>query len=183
MAVAWSGLRILVTVAPSDLPRLGEVHLGWASVAFTIASALAAGIALGLIPSLRPHIDLSTLREGGRGATSSRRRLAARNVLVVSQMALALVLLAAAGLLVRSLQNLRSVQPGFDATNVTTMSLSLPNGRYRTPQLASNFFEQLSSRVRALPGVVGVGFGGALPLESSELCVAFSCHPFEVCVH
>jgi predicted permease len=170
LAIAWAGLRLLILFAPSDLPRLDEVHLGWTSGAFTLASALAAGIVLGLLPSLRSHIDLTTLREGGRGATSSRRRLAARNVLVVSQMALALVLLAAAGLLVRSLQNLRGVHPGFDPTNVTTMSLALPNGRYRTPQLASNFFEQLSSRVRSLPGVVSVGFGGALPLESSELC-------------
>jgi len=170
LAIAWIGLRVLVILAPSDLPRLDEVHLGWASVTFTIASALAAGVALGLLPSLRGTIDLTMLREGGRGATGSRRRLATRNVLVVSQMALALVLLAAAGLLVRSLRNLRSVQPGFDATNVMTMSLALPNARYRTAPLASTFFEQLSSRVRALPGVVSVGFGGALPLESSELC-------------
>jgi len=170
LAIAWIGLRILVTLAPADLPRLDEVHLGWASVAFTIAAALAAGVALGLLPSLRGTIDLTMLREGGRGATGSRRRLAARNVLVVSQMALALVLLASAGLLVRSLRNLRDVQPGFDATNVMTMSLALPNARYRTAALASNFFEQLSSRIRALPGVKAVGFGGALPLESSELC-------------
>ncbi|HZI40384.1 MAG TPA: FtsX-like permease family protein, partial [Gemmatimonadaceae bacterium] len=170
LAIAWMGLRLLVTLAPSDLPRLDEVHLRWASVAFTIGSALAAGVMLGLLPSMRGTVDLTLLREGGRGATGSRRRLAARNVLVVAQMALALVLLAAAGLLVRSLRNLRDVQPGFDATNVMTMSLALPNGRYRTAALASNFFEQLSSRIRALPGVKAVGFGGALPLESSELC-------------
>jgi len=170
MAVAWVGLRILVALAPSDLPRLDEVQLSWVSVAFTVGCALAAGIALGLLPSLRGTVDLAMLREGGRGATGSRRRLAARNVLVVSQMALALVLLTAAGLLLQSLRNLRSVEPGFDATNLMTMSVSLPNARYRSHQLASAFFEQLSTRARALPGVISVGFGGELPLESSELC-------------
>jgi predicted permease len=167
---AWVGLRLLLALAPSDLPRLDEVRLGGTSVAFTIGCALAAGIALGLVPSFRGHIDLTMLREGGRGSTGAPRRRAARNVLVVSQMALALVLLASAGLLAKSLKNLRDVQPGFDATNVMTMSLALPSARYRSPQLASALFEQLAARIRALPGVISVGFGGELPLESSELC-------------
>ena len=172
LGIAWVGLRLLVALAPSDLPRLDEVSLAWTSVAFCIGCALASGVTLGLLPTLRRPVDLTMLREGGRGATGAPRRLAARNILVVSQMALALLLLAAAGLLVRSLRNLRGVQPGFDTTNVMTMSLSLPNVRYRSPQLASNFFEQLSAKVRILPGVVSVGFGGELPLESSELCTS-----------
>ncbi|HEY2378568.1 MAG TPA: ABC transporter permease [Gemmatimonadaceae bacterium] len=170
IGVAWAGLHFLVALAPSDLPRLDEVHLGWTGFAFTIVCALVAGITLGLLPSLRGQVDLAMLREGGRGSTGAPRRLATRNILVTSQMALALILLTAAGLLVRSLRNLRGVHPGFDPTNVMTMSLSLPNGRYRSPQIANAFFEQLAARVRALPGVLSVGFGGALPLESSELC-------------
>lgn len=169
VAVASLGLRFLVVVAPSNLPRLEEVHLGWQGVAFALGSALLAGVMLALLPALRT-VDLASLREGGRGATSSRRRFAARNVLVVSQMALALLLLAAAGLLVRSLRNLQSVQPGFDPKNVLTMSLSLPNARYGKYAAASAFYEQLDARVRALPGVQAVGFGGELPLALSELC-------------
>jgi putative ABC transport system permease protein len=170
IGIAWMGLRLLVSLAPTTLPRLDEVHLGWSSIVFSFGCAIAAGFVLGLLPLVRARVDLSLLREGGRGGTGSRRRIASRNVLVVSQVALALVLLAAAGLLVRSLRNLRSVQPGFDATNVTTLSLSLPNGSYRSYTKASAFYEALTSRVRALPGVVAVGFGGALPLAGEEGC-------------
>ena len=170
IGVSWTALRLLVALAPSNLPRLSEVHLGWASAAFCAACALIAGVVLGTLPLARARLDLSLLREGGRGATGSRRRLASRNVLVVSQMALALVLLSAAGLLVRSLRNLRSVQPGFDPTNVLTTSLSLPYASYQSYAKASAFYEQLTARVRALPGVQAVGLGGALPLEGEEGC-------------
>ena len=170
IGVSWAALRLLVALAPSNLPRLNEVHLGWASAAFCATCALIAGVVLGALPLVRARADLSLLREGGRGATGSRRRLASRNVLVVSQMALALVLLCAAGLLVRSLRNLRSVQPGFDAANVMTMSLSLPYASYQSYRKVSGFYEELTTRVRALPGVQAVGLGGALPLAGEEGC-------------
>ena len=170
IGVSWAALRLLVALAPSNLPRLDEVHVSWASVAFCAGCAVIAGIVLGTFPLARSRVDLSLLREGGRGATGSRRRLASRNVLVVSQVALALVLLCASGLLVRSLRNLRSVQPGFDPTNVLTMSLSLPYASYQSYQKASAFYEQLTARVRAVPGVQAVGLGGSLPLEGEEGC-------------
>ena len=170
IALGWAGTRLLVALAPSDLPRLDEVQLGWESVSFTFLCAMIVGVVLGLAPMVRSQVDLSLLREGGRGATGSRRGLASRNVLVVVQMALALVLLAAAGLLVRSLANLRRVQPGFDATGVMTMSLSLPDARYRDYDRASAFYEQVAARVRSLPGVTAVGFGGQLPLELGDWC-------------
>ena len=175
VALAWAGLRALLAAAPSTLPRLGEIHLGWPSVLFAAGGALGAGIVLGVVPLLRGGVDLSLLRESGRGGTGSRRRLAMRNLLVVSQMTLALVLLASAGLLVRSLQNLRSVQPGFDPRGVITLALSLPNARYtkdRDFRMATAFYEQLAARTRALPGVTAVGFGGELPLQSTELCTS-----------
>jgi predicted permease len=171
MFLAWSGLRMLIAVAPATLPRLDEITLGWPSVLFATGGALVVGIVLGLAPLARTRFDLSLLRESGRGATGSRRRLTARNLLVVSQMALALVLLAAAGLLVQSLRNLRNVQPGFDPRGVMTLALSLPSGRYnRDYHRTSAFYEQLAERVRALPGVMAVGFAGELPLETSDLC-------------
>lgn len=168
--LAWLGLRALVAIAPPSLPRLDEIRLGWSSVLFAAGGAVAAGVVLGIVPLVRPPADLAVLREGGRGATGSRRRLATRNALVMSQMALALVLLAAAGLLVRSLRNLRSVQPGFDPIGVLTLGVSLPTARYRTPQMANTVYEQMAARVRALPGVTAVGFGTELPLEATDLC-------------
>ncbi|HKN69213.1 MAG TPA: ABC transporter permease, partial [Gemmatimonadaceae bacterium] len=173
VALAWAALRGLVAAAPSTLPRLDEIHLGWPGVLFAAGGALGAGLVLGIIPLLRARVDLSLLREGGRGATGSSRRVAARNVLVVAQMTLALVLLASAGLLIRSLRNLRGVQPGFDPHGVLTLALSLPNGRYnRDFRRTSAFYEQLATRARALPGVTAAGFGGELPLESTELCTS-----------
>jgi predicted permease len=171
LALGWIGVRLLIALAPSDLPRLDEVGLGWEGVIFTFACAITAGIILGLVP-LRSRVDLALLREGGRGATGSHRRLASRNLLVVSQVALALVLLSSAGLLVRSIRNLRGVQPGFDPTGVITMSLSLPNAAYREPDRASRFYEQVAAKVRALPGVTAVGFGGELPLELGDWCTS-----------
>jgi predicted permease len=171
IAVAWGGLRILVAFAPSSLPRLEEVHLAWPSVIFAFVCSVVAGVLLAISPSLR-RVDLTLLREGGRGGTGSRRRLAARNVLVVAQMALALMLLAAAGLLVRSLRNLHSVKSGFDARNVLTLSLTLPNGRYRAYDTAARLFEQLATRIGSLPGVRSVGFGNELPLEMSDGCTS-----------
>lgn len=172
VAVAWVGLRSLIALAPSDLPRVEAIHLGARGVVFAVGTAIAAGLALGTIPLIRAGSDLRILREGGRGATSSRRRLTARNALVVGQFALALILLAASGLMVRSLRNLRSVDAGFDAHGVLTMSVSLPYARYNSFDRTSAFYEQLASRVHALPGVTAVGFGTSLPLETTELCTA-----------
>ena len=90
----------------------------------------------------------------------------------MSQVALALVLLSSAGLLVRSIRNLHRVQPGFDASGVITMSLSLPDAAYREPDRASRFYAQIAAKVQALPGVTAVGFGGALPLELGDWCTS-----------
>ena len=169
-AVAWIAIRALLAVAPADLPRLDAVQLGGRGVGFALGCALVAGVVFGLAPLARSGRDLGILREGGRSATSSRRRLATRNGLVVGQIALALILLTASGLMVRSLRNLRSVDAGFDARNVMTMSIALPYARYGSHERVSAFFEQLAARVRGLPGVSAVGFGTSLPLEASELC-------------
>jgi putative ABC transport system permease protein len=171
VVLASAGLHALLAIAPDSLPRLDEIHLTWQSVAFATGGAIAAGIILGLVPLVRSRVDLTLLREGGRGAAGSRRRLAARNVLVVGQTALALVLLSAAGLLVRSLSNLRSVEPGFDPRGVVSLGLSLPNARYQQSyRQTSAFYEQLAARTRALPGVQSVGFAAELPLEISDGC-------------
>jgi predicted permease len=183
IGLAALGLRVLLTVAPTDLPRLAEVHLDAAGVAFATGGALVAAVALALLPLFgAPALDLGVLREGGRGLTTSRRRHVARGALVVSQVALSLVLLTAAGLMVRSFRNLRAVQPGFEPRGVLTMIVALPAGRYGSGRgrdaesrmqayvRTSALYEQLAARIRQLPGVTAVGFSEKIPLASGFLC-------------
>ena len=172
IGIATLGLRLLVRMAPSSLPRLDEVHLAWTSILFCAVLAIVTAVTLGMLPLVRASADFTALREGGRGATGSKRRSAFRNVLVVAQVALALVLLTSAGLLVKSLRSLRSVEPGFDANNVLTAAVSVPYAKYRSYQRLAAFYEQLSKRVGALPGVTAVGFGLTLPIEGTDGCTS-----------
>lgn len=179
VGLAALGLRVLLAVAPTDLPRLAEIHLGAAGIAFAIGGAILAALALALLPLLgAPALDLSLLREGGRGLTTSRRRHRARGALVVTQVALSLVLLTAAGLMVSSFRNLRAVRPGFDPRGVLTMNVALPAGRYGSfretdepsYERTSAFYERLAARIRELPGVTAVGFSEKIPLTSTFGC-------------
>lgn len=187
IGLAVSGLRVLLAVAPTDLPRLAEVHLSAAGIAFAGGGALVAAVALAILPLVgAPALDLAALREGGRGSTTSRRRHAARAALVVSQVALSLVLLTAAGLMVRSFQNLRAVGPGFEPRGVLTMTVALPAGRYGSGRghdaearaqayvRTSALYEQLAARIRQLPGVTAVGFSEKIPLASGFLCTGIT---------
>ena len=179
VGLAAFGLRVLLAVAPTNLPRLAEIHLSGVGIAFAIGGALLAAFALALLPVLgAPALDLSLLREGGRGLTTSRRRNGARGALVVTQVALSLVLLTAAGLMVSSFRNLRAVRPGFDPRGVLTMTVALPAARYGSPRQSdttsyartSAFYERLAARIRALPGVTAVGFSEKIPLTSTWGC-------------
>ena len=169
-------IAVLLRLAPSELPRLSEVHLGGSSVLFAVGIALLIGVTFGLLPLLSARLDLTMLREGGRGLTSSRRRMFARRMLVATQMALAVVLLASAALMLRTFQNLRAVRPGFDPERVLTVQIALPSARYGGPAepQALNFHEQLSSRVGQLPGVQHVGLTDRLPLASGDLCIGIT---------
>ena len=170
LALAAIGLRVMVALAPPDLPRMSEVHLGWISVLFTLAVSIAAGILFGALALMgaEPTEDAMMLREGGRGMTSSRRQHFTRGVLVAAQTALALVLLAAAGLMLQSFRNLRHVSPGFDPTNVLTAEVSLPDARYRTYAGVESFYHELLTRVAAIPGVKVAGAGDVVPLGPSS---------------
>jgi predicted permease len=115
-------------------------------------------------------VDVLTLREGSRTLTTSRRRHAVRGILVAGQVAFALVLLAAAGLMVRSFRNLRAVQPGFDPNGVLTMAVSLPGARYVNDRSNSAFFEQLATQLQGMPDVKTVGFGESVPPDLTTGC-------------
>jgi putative ABC transport system permease protein len=176
MILAQLGLRLLLSLTPSNLPRLTEIHLSAAGIAFAFGGALLIALFLGLVPIAgSPELDVNVLRDGGRGVTLSRRRQLVRSALVVSQVALSLVLITAAGLMVRSFQNLRAVRPGFDPSGVLTMHVAIPAERYgKDYARTSAFYEQVATQIRQLPGVRGVGFSEKIPLEDSNLCTGVS---------
>ena len=169
-ALAYVGLHALLAGAPEGIPRLTEVSLDWPGVAVAVVLAAALGAIFALIPIVTARVDVRTLREGSRTLTSSRRRHVIRGTLVAGQVALALVLLAAAGLMMKSFRNLRGVQAGFDARGVLTMAVSLPAARYDGDRKAATFFEQLTNTIRAMPDVDAVGFGESVPPEMTTGC-------------
>jgi putative ABC transport system permease protein len=170
VALASAGLRVLIASAPEGIPRLEQVSLDWRGIGVAVGLAVALGVIFALIPIANARVDVRTLREGSRTLTSSRRRHVVRGALVAGQVALALVLLAAAGLMMKSFRNLRGVQPGFDPRGVLTMSVSLPAARYDTDRKSVAFFEQLANTIRAMPDVEAVGFGEAVPPELTSGC-------------
>ena len=157
---SW-GVRALLAMVPGNIPRLTNPEgqavippLDWRVAAFTMGIALITGIVFGLFPALHTsNPDLvSNLKEGGRSGTGVR-HARARSALVVSELALALVLLVGAVLLIRTFVGLRTVNPGFDAHNVLTMTTSMAGGNYGTTAKVANFVRQVERRIEGLPGV------------------------------
>jgi predicted permease len=168
LGLAWAGVRLLIRLGPADLPRLNEVAIGPAAIGWTALIAILATVVFGAIPLLRREAALApTLREGGRGSTVGRARFRARNALMATQVALALVLLVGSGLMVRSFLRLRAVDPGFDARGVLTFDVSLSGNDYEDARGAVGFHEALLERVRALPEVESAGAVSCLPLSGS----------------
>jgi predicted permease len=167
---AWGGVRLLLAFSPDWIPRLAEIRLGWETVAFTTAVAMVAGITFGLFPLFAARNAAGETGAGGaRGSTSTRHQHAFRGTLVVVQMALALVLLAAAGLMLRSFEKLRSVDPGIRPDGVLTMELHLPSQRYDSYERVGAFYHELTSRLESLPGIRRAGVTTQLPMTSSNL--------------
>src|SRR5262245_27758744 len=164
LALAWWGTRALLTLAPEGIPRLAEVRMNVPVFLFALASAAACGVVFGLAPALRaartPLVE--TLKEGGRGGLGAGHRRLQR-LLVVAEIALALVLAAGAGLMIRSLAELQRVNPGFDPGHLLTLRLSLPRMRYPEDSKVRAFFDQLVQRIEALPGVRSAGLAISLP--------------------
>jgi predicted permease len=166
VAVAYWAVDALRLAAPADLPRLDEIRVDATVLGFTMILTVGAGILFGLIPSLhagRAAVQ-GVLREEGRGGTVGRRRIRLRQLLVVAETALAVVLLVAAGLLLQSFRRLMAVDPGFRAESVLTASVSVPAPRYADGRDLAGFYESLLSRVGSLPGVVAAGAALRAPL-------------------
>jgi len=159
------GVGLLVALSSAYLPRADEVRINAPVFGFTLAVALITGLLFGLAPALQSsRLDLTeALKEGGSGAGGGTRRHRTLNLLVVGEVALAVVLLIGAGLLVNSFVRLQQVSPGFDENNLLTARIDMPNP-YGQPEKKRQFFEQLQQRVSALPGVEAVGLVTELPL-------------------
>ncbi len=165
MALAYWSLPWLLAVAPEDVPRLGSTAMGWRTVAFAAFTSVVAGLSFGLIPMTRQSRASDAMRASGRGLTSSRSQRLVRSGLVVGQVALAVVLLAAAGLLVRSVLALKQVHPGLNPAGVLAFEVSLPFDKYPTLESAVQFHRELQERLQALPGVTRAGASTAMPLR------------------
>lgn len=163
-------LHVVLSIAPQTLPRLAEVSLDWRAAAFCASAAAAFGLAFGVLPLGSMQVDVATLRDAGRGMTTSRPRELARRTLVLSQVTLAVVLLTGAALVTKSFARLQSVRPGFDPIGVVAMDVILPETRYRSYNQTTAFWRELTRRVEALPGVLHAGATDQLPLADRFGC-------------
>ncbi len=166
LGLSWGAVRLLVAFAPVNVPRLEEVRLDGAVLAFTIALGLLIAIAFGVGPLLRPAPLPASLHESGRSKTASRRSYLARHLLMGGQVALALVLVVFSGLMLRSFQKLRTVDPGFDARSALTFGIALPDREYASRRSAVARHREIVDRLRAIPGVTAASASTCLPLTT-----------------
>ncbi|MCC6202980.1 MAG: ABC transporter permease, partial [Gammaproteobacteria bacterium] len=177
VAVAYGALVLLLDRAPPGLPRLDAIALDLRALAFTLIVTIGTGCVLGITPALRAARSrpATALRGGGRGASSGRAQHRAQNTLVVGQVALALVLLVSSGLMIRTFDALRSVEPGFAAPEtVQTFRIVIPDPRSADPRIASDPRDvirqqhEILEALDALPGVSSAAFTTGLPMEGAH---------------
>ncbi|MGH9571808.1 MAG: FtsX-like permease family protein, partial [Candidatus Angelobacter sp.] len=167
LALGWAAVKAFAGFGGSNLPQGIPIAIDWRVLLFTFAISVLTGAIFGLFPALQlSRTDMNaTLRDEGRGSSAGHNRAELKNLLVVGQVALSLILLICAGLLVRSFGRLLSIDPGFEARNVLTMNVSLPTVKYARPAQQIQFFDELVRRVSALPGVQSASISAALPLS------------------
>ncbi len=170
LLIAFGCVRLLVAAGPEQLPRVEEIHVDRLVLAFTLGVSLLTGLLFGLAPALQAsRLELSeVLKEGGRGNSAGPRHGRLRNLLVIAEMAMSLVLLIGAGLLGRSFMRLLEVQPGFRPDHLVTMFMNFAGPKYAKAGATAQFQEQLIQRVEAMPGVQGVAISNDLPLEGDD---------------
>jgi len=175
LLLAWWGVQGLKAAAPPTLPRLDEIRLDPAALGFTALAAVVTGVLFGLAPALRGSAFAlhATLSAGGRAGIGGGRGERLRGVLVMTQVALALVLLVGSGLLVRTFSRLQQVDLGFDSGRVLTAQIVLPTVKYDGAQRQLAFFESLRERLSATPGVQTVGFSTNVPLAGGYNYISF----------
>ena len=170
LGVGLAGIRGLLAINTAGLPRVGEsgavVTLDWRVMVFTIVVAVTTGVLFGLVPALQAtRIDLATTLKGSSGRSGTGARQRTRSVLVVTEVALAVILLVGSALLIRTALALRSVEPGFDTTNVLTLQTSLRDARFATSEGVEQVIRTGVERLKAMPGVVDASATCCVPLE------------------
>ena len=170
LALAYGAVRLLTVLAPSNLPRLADIAVDAPVLLFTLAVSLLAGLLFSAIPVVKyagPRLNAS-LRAGGRTLSDSRERHRARNVLVVAQVALALVLLVGSGLMIRTFRALKHVEPGFThPEEVLTLRISIPSSQAKAAVDVLRTEEAIADRIAAVPGVSSVGLTTSIPMDGN----------------
>jgi putative ABC transport system permease protein len=175
LVFAYAGIRLLVALTPPDVPRLHEIGLYIPVFLWTLVISIFTGVLFGLAPALqasRPDLNDALKKSAGRNQGGFQRG-GFRNLLIVSEVALALLLSVGAGLMIKSFLRLQQVSPGFEANNLLTMNIALPRQKYQQPQQANAFFDQLAERIKTLPGVKSVSGIDPLPFSNSNATTGF----------
>jgi putative ABC transport system permease protein len=175
LILAATGLRLGLSWLPETLPRINEIGLDWQVISFAIILAVFTGLVCGLAPAfaaLRTSVN-ETLKEGGRTGTAGGGHARLRSALVVGEIAIALVLLVASGLLLRSFEKMREVNLGFRPDHILTAAYSLPQKPYPTQAVVDGFNEELVRRLQQVPGVKSVGLTSFLPASGNNNNSAF----------
>jgi len=175
------GVPALLSLNPRYLPPTATVGLDPAVLAFALLVSLGTGLVFGFMPALQvARSDLhESLKEGGRGAVGERRSMALRRGLVVTTMALALTLLAGAGLLIRSFARVTAIQPGFRADHLLTFAVNLPAAKYANDTTRAEVLQRIVDAVRAVPGVVDAGGTSNIPFGGSWSTASFNVEGYQ----
>jgi predicted permease len=170
LGLAYAAIRALIAMPSAHLPRLNEISIDSAVSLFTLGISFATGILFGMIPVIKyagPRVA-DALRGGGRNSSQSRERHRARNVLVVVQVALALVLLIGSGLMIRTFQALRRVDPGFDPKDALTLRIAVPETRVKDPDAVMHLEQGILEKIGAIPGVTSAGIASNIPGDETS---------------
>ena len=172
VGLAYGALRVLLALGPATLPRLNEITIDLPVLVFAVAASVLSGLLFGLVPIAKlvgPKFALNLpefVRGGGRWASAGKRQHHSQDALVVVQVALALVLLVSAGLMIRTFQNLRNVEPGFtDPATIQTVRITMPGAMVAEPERVSRMRARILEQLAAIPGVTSAAFVSALPTE------------------
>jgi predicted permease len=170
LVLAYAGLRALVDIGPSDLPRIQEIAVYPPVLAFSVAISLASTLVFGCITALKHALHIDPPMTGtARGSSASRERSATRNTLVVVQVALALMLVVSAALMIRTFQALRDIDPGFsDSATIQTARIWIPPSLSRDAAQITRIEREILDKIAAVPGVAGTGFASQIPMEGLQ---------------
>ena len=163
LALAHWGLAAIISLSPGVVPRMDEIAVNTAVLLYTLGIATCAGVLFGLTPVLRLREWRVTESLGGKGSSESRSSSLLSNLLVISEFSLAIIVLIAAGLLVRSFSRLQSVNPGFNPSHVLTMQVPLPPAQYEKASQVTSFYQALLDQIESRPGIMAAGITMSLP--------------------